>query len=315
VNNCLTDFRNGVQYNLFVRDDLSTYINFMYRGVPFENKVFTGGVSGFIDIFKGNAEYWLTLDRKKGRVDRKKELRALIEDIVQDNSECIYNESESKSAASLLFYAKYGLIFDNQWKNYQICGKSIEEYLEGDSEILLASEETVGFYNEFKEKYIYSCNLAIQYLASVAKREGISCELSYRFDDEFKGNSHSSKVKIYSLTLKNDGLSNRNINFNVIKSELRHPQVTIKRRYIIPCYDNKFLPISLPFDKRPDWVFSVSDFNIWVDSFIFLRCQDNDIDEDLDLIFNYYSQHQSENVSRQDFKDLYMKCWREIGIV
>ncbi|MBK4270884.1 hypothetical protein JJP46_24565, partial [Enterobacter hormaechei] len=84
----MSDYSLGADFSIKINmeDYIFANLTFKYKGVEFDTSFNVKCLVGELDIFKNSAGYWLTIDRKKGRTDRHKEIEEIITYILENHS-------------------------------------------------------------------------------------------------------------------------------------------------------------------------------------------------------------------------------------
>ncbi|HGG8850795.1 TPA: hypothetical protein ACJJ1B_001820 [Enterobacter roggenkampii] len=312
----MTDYELGVDFELYVdiEDDSFSFIDYKYKGVEFSLHRRTFGLGGEIDIFKNNAGYWLTIDRKKGRIDRKYELAKMVDDIIQKHHQYIYNNTVSEVNADFFIYCKTGISHGDKWCDFKINGKTIADYL-FNSKILSSMSYNYGYYHH-KREYVHLESLQMMLLAELHLREKFSLE-----------------VKCHDILSEND--DNHGIQYDFLFTNNKEsifftePSVLIKNfesrenqrsgRTFFPCYKKELMDIAITRKDLPKFIFSHCTFNRWANKFIVTpqssEIKNNiEINTELDLVYQYYKQCGLLMTDESTFKQKYKSVWIELGL-
>ncbi|WP_313824445.1 ATP-binding protein [Leclercia sp.] len=313
-----TDFELGIDFNVYVhvgQDDYS-FINYQYKGVEFEMPRPVMGLSGYIDIFKQNAGYWLTIDRKKGRTDRGRLLRSLLNTISTKHHEYLRNNTVDKVQADYYIYSYGGPSNNSLWKEFKINSKSVKEYLYNKVELIAVG----GRYSYRQNNKIIGVNsLPMMMLSDIVKREKISvCIRNHSISS--KGREKIEDYIGYNFIFTNDELGEFECDPSLIIKEMNDKFNDSLTRKYIPCFAKEYEKISISSKNLPAYISLSGPLVSWNDRYLFSPNNlsndfDFDIEHELDVVFNYYKDNDIVNLPERDFKEKYKECWMNLNLI
>ncbi|HII3253309.1 TPA: hypothetical protein ACY3HW_004885, partial [Enterobacter hormaechei subsp. hoffmannii] len=112
-------------------------LTFKYKGVEFDTSFNVKCLVGELDIFKNSAGYWLTIDRKKGRTDRHKEIEEIITYILENHSSNLRENTKDDKLSDFYLYSVTGKSINYEWKQYEINGIKLEQYISGENDLFV----------------------------------------------------------------------------------------------------------------------------------------------------------------------------------
>lgn len=312
------DYEAGADFNLIVNSDLNSRINFLYKGVIFDSNIISKGVVGSINIFSKDAGYWLMMDRKKGRNDKRHELISMINTIIENNFEFIKEQSPNKSAADFYGFAVLNNNGCTRWEEYSILGGNIGEYLLRGVPLSISSGNPHGA--ELEIPSLDVSETAFDYIIAVRNRLNISCEVKFVKDVEYDIHGRKQKAEIHSLNFINDKKNNISIDVKIIQGELNPKKMGLRGRMVIPLYDKKYEKISIEANDLPLWVSKETAYSELCNKFLFLPFRSErhssfnyEDEKDISLIYDFYARNNLTKIDESKFKSLYQKYWKELG--
>lgn len=303
-----SDYDIEVDYDLYVQLNDNTPPDFLFKGVPFDLKTPYKGISGEINIFSENAGYWLTIDRTKGRTDRIQNLNELYDKLIEKNLSEIRKSSPSPEETDFLFYAKYNNSINGIWKNFILNEQLISSYL-FDGKSLLISDTKSNIKNI---NYLTVDDFVFECLGDIIKREKISFNVSFLREE--KVGIRNFKIGIHEINFFPDGEQNTNIDIKIIEDMLPLMRQN-PGRWVVPCFDKKFKQISLKHSLLPSNVFTAKSYNLWSDDMLVVLRDKNNLNEELDVIYEYYKNVCNRNLPKKIFVEKYKECWRRLGLI
>ncbi|QPI43107.1 MULTISPECIES: ATP-binding protein [Pectobacterium] len=314
----ITDYDMGVDISVAIDIESDSYssIDYKYKGVEFDLPKPIMGLYGEINIFKYDAGYWLTIDRKKGRTDREPELYLLKKEIIEKHSDYLRKNTVDKNQADFLIYAYTGNSVSDNWRDFEIKNIKVSDYLEGRSE-LLSIMDRYPYRNNTNLVSIDS--LQMNLLAEISRRQKVS------IDVDFSSSTRNKKMnknvgQIYNFKFRNDKKSNFKANYGLIKNELSLDRMYAWGRQSIPCYSDDYLDVSISKDMLPNGIYSSSSLNQWVSSHLFspkLSPKEDkiDVEKELDVLYMYYKKLSLLKVDEDEFKRKYLEVWRDLDFI
>ena len=143
----MSDYSLGADFSIKINmeDYIFANLSFKYKGVEFDTSFNVKCLVGELDIFKNSAGYWLTIDRKKGRTDRHKEIEEIITYILENHSSNLRENTKDDKLSDFYLYSVTGKSINYEWKQYEINGIKLEQYISGEND-LFVYEHKYGFY-------------------------------------------------------------------------------------------------------------------------------------------------------------------------
>lgn len=310
----ISDFELGVDCNLHVHVEQNQYsiIEYKYKGVEFDTPRPVMGLSGYIDIFKNNAGYWLTIDRKKGRSDKEEEIFSILESISVKHHDYLRKNTIDEVQADYFIYAKVGVSEFNSWKSFLINKHKVSEFFYDGLDLLAIG----GRYSYHETNELININsLPFSLLSEIAKREKLSVYVK-----QTDTNSDLTRIIGYTFSFKDDGLSNFECEPYLIKRELRDRYDDgIVRKYI-PCYKDYYSNISLSGDMLPGFISPSGPLVKWSDKYVFtpnVSFEDAhfNFEYELDAVYQFYAKKGILVLPEVEFKERYKELWLELSLV
>lgn len=245
-----TDFVNGVDY--FLQVDLESKYKFSvyYKRSKVDAKFISlgmFGVSGTVDLFCDNAGDWVTINRAELKREKCDDLFELIHALVKNNKAQITDNTADKNEAAFFYYSKFGVKDDEMWQEYNINGAPVREYVYSSKPI----DFHVGGINkvnliDFNTSCITLC------LSELCRRLKLSMQFTFNgeYDEDVR---FGGKYYTLSVVLANDEKGSVSIDKELINRMATNKSSDF--RYVVPCYKDDYLDISLPADKLPSWAF------------------------------------------------------------
>lgn len=312
-----TDFELGVDFELFVDIDDNSYsfIDYKYKGVEFASQRKIFGLGGEIDIFKNNAGYWLTIDRKKGRIDRKHELTKIVDEIIQKHHQYIYENTNNKTDADFFIYCKTGVSHGDEWKNYKINNESVLTLL-FENKTLSTVSYTYGYYQR-QRKFIHVESLQMMLLAELYQREKFSLQVQCFELISEEDDNHGIQ---YDFLFTNDKQSTFTCETSVLIRNIETRKNERTGRTFFPCYKKDIMDIAIKRSSLPKFIFSQCTFNRWASDFIVTPQSqaiktDAEMKIELEIVYQYYSKHRLLKLDEFSFKQKYEQVWTELGFI
>ncbi|WKW36610.1 HD domain-containing protein [Enterobacter mori] len=304
-----TDYLYGVDFSLKVGVDILGGLNFKYKGVGFELNNGFSGIVGVINIFNNDAGYWLTIDRKKGRTDRVKELNALIDNVVKNNEEIIRNNTENKALADFFYFSKYDSSCNQLWREYSIAGHTLEEYLYlGET---LSVYKNNSFMINAAMPYIHETR--IELLRRLVKKLEMSIHVELS-PQKFSISEGRFADLTYNISFRNDGKRSFRSSIELIKEEIKiHRRGKFRRSYF-SCFDDKYEDICIGRSYVNSLMVTSSSFFNWFDNVLIGPKEIDWTEQDLNNLLNFYKKKGCLKVTDEKFKELYSALWNELRI-
>jgi hypothetical protein len=277
-----TDFKLGVDFNLYI--DLDDYLvpEFLYKDVQFSGRRYVAGISGFINIFTKNAGHWLTINRKQGRTDRYVELYELEQDIIKKHHEIIRLNSKDKVAADLYIYSRYAVTEDYLWKGFIVNNDVVlSDCLANNIPMCIVERD---YFNSHYDTKLVHNSFVFRLIGQIVKREKISFQTVK--NEIMSISEHDRAYDSHNVIFNADGKGNVEIDPDIIM------RIYNKRersgRTAVPCFNKKYFDISVSINQMPKGVNHYYAYSQWVDNFIFMPIAVDDIENELAIIVNFY---------------------------
>lgn len=314
----ITDYELGMDIDLTIDVEINKYIGitYKYKGVEFDLPKPVYGLTGEIDIFKNNAGYWLTIDRKKGRTDREDELFEIHKKIIDKHSNYLRDNTIDKKQADFLIYAYTGNSISDDWKDFEIEGIPVSGFISGEKELLCANTR----YSYFNDDEIISIDsLQINLLAEIALRQNVSLEITLE-SEKRKGKSKENDSYFYKIKFINNNLSRFNCDVNVLKHGMISERSFSWGRLCVPCYSEDFYDISMLKTELPNNIIYSSPLNKWSKKFILSPKlapgkKDIDVDNDLNMVLDFYETNSLLQIDKGAFKEKYRMIWEALDMI
>lgn len=308
--NLNTDYTNGADYYLEVDLDKLYRSNIYYKDAKIDversNLAYTG-VVGRLNIFRGNANDWITIDRNKLRADRSEALSVLYLDIIKSNRQKIIEATSDKSMADLYYYALHDESNDGIWKNYIICNTSLEEYLNSKKNLLIWGGSYANCSND--DEHI-ELGLKTNCISNVVNKLGYNIHMKSLREDI--SDHYGSQMEYYSFEIefKKSEVTEYSIDPDIIKRWILNNNDSF--RYVIPCFNPKYMKISFPEKFIPKWCFAIP--NNWsFNNFIFIPFKNYEKkNDDVRVIYEYYKKFNLAVEDYQGFEKMYLEAWAEL---
>ncbi|EMN1410608.1 ATP-binding protein [Enterobacter cloacae] len=305
------DFELGVDLNLYVNLSTKRGSQFQYKGVEFLTSAKYYGISGKVNIFKEDAGFWLTIDRKNGRTDRANELNDLLIDVIYKHSENIRKNTKNKEEADFFIYSVTGETDRKLWRRYKINGIEVNDIINGNNSLYVRNSNS---YSLNIMNIVSTGDIVFGCLGEIVCDEKISVMINFMPPEKikkieptfFKTGAHS----LFEFTFSDDNHGKIEIDIEVIKKEIDDTTTTL--RTAIPCFNQKYKRICLMRNDLPQWVNTLSKFQDWVDEYVFLPR--NEKESDCKLIYDFYMKKKLTHLSFDEFSELYLALWDELGI-
>lgn len=311
----ISDYKNGVDLNLFIDLDLKYISTLYYKNSVIElegRKIGFGtiqGVSGAINIFSGDAIDWVTIDRKKLRTDKTQELNTLLSKVILENRNKIISNTPDATSADLFFYAMFELTENNLWRNFKIENIELYKYLDESKEMKIIG----GHRSSLPEDEIgVEFGLITECISNITKELKYSIEVLPIELKEYNKNGWDSKYFVSKFKFSNDKENKQKIDISLIKKWLEHKDDSY--RMVIPCYDEKYNEISITCNNLPKWMFSCCSNWNFVKYLVLPFKNSENVDDDIDVVYDYFIKSELTRLDKKTFKKLHLDMWNEIGL-
>ncbi|HGG8799391.1 TPA: hypothetical protein ACJJY4_000524, partial [Enterobacter hormaechei subsp. hoffmannii] len=318
----MSDYSLGADFSIKINmeDYIFANLTFKYKGVEFDTSFNVKCLVGELDIFKNSAGYWLTIDRKKGRTDRHKEIEEIITYILENHSSNLRENTKDDKLSDFYLYSVTGKSINYEWKQYEINGIKLEQYISGEND-LFVYEHKYGFLYNTKFNDI-DLNV-MQILSGIFKKESLSLVV-----EEYYGDLPFDESESYDeddgigfiFKFKNDGLKTFTCPSALLRKEIELNVSEPPTRRLIPCYNEYYSDISICEGDIPLNINVGSSFNRWVDKFMFTPMisspsSEFDLEQQLSLLLNFYISLNILSCTEDSFKAKYKECWLELGFI
>ncbi|HDR2373098.1 TPA: ATP-binding protein [Enterobacter asburiae] len=321
----LSDYVLGIDFNLKIDLDADNYPPLIYRfkGVEFDTRQPIEGLVGEIDIFRENAGYWLTIDRKQGRTDKYDEIYKIFKLILTKHSDYLRLNTNDDKLSDFYLYSKTSISKNGLWKYYEIKKNTVDSYFYG-GERLYVYENKYSYIPDPKFNDIDMVEMRL--LSDIFRNESLSlaveiCDEKLNFDnaDYFDDETEKNSL-VFSFTFSNDNNARFYCPATLLQEEIKLNKKDKQNRTYIPCYDEIYNNISITRDNLPKFIYAGSSFNRWAYSFIFTPQYPYDIEnfnleEELSRVYCYYLDLGLVVIPEDDFKDKYRQCWEELSLI
>lgn len=326
----IMDINSGLDFSLkiILKDRPISYLS--YKGMECESRIEIPGVFGEFNLFSKDAQYWLTIDRKKILHSRYDELQKSISEAIGRHHKIIYDRSKNKPETA--FYLNYIHNCQYQdWKDYIIYnniiynGKSynnitLNDVLLGKIPLYILPFFTTLEFKHDHDYYIMAYTLLFELLGILVKKE--KKQFAFKADENVKlhdilYDKSNTESLVYTVNFTE---SDQLIDLKIIKNVLQrckdnyYPYL----RNIIPCYKLNYREISISTKNIPSGCNKLTSLDPWFDDFLFLpTAKEKTLSQELDIIFNFYKSKKilKNNLSEDDFKRMYKDMWYEIGMI
>ncbi|WP_313625780.1 hypothetical protein [Kosakonia sp.] len=302
-----TDFTNGMDFALRVDLESKYTSSVYYKRSKIEAKFLTSGlsgVSGVVDLFCDNAGDWVTINRAELKREKLGDLLDLINLVVKENRVHITNNTDDKSEAAFFYYSRFDIKNDNLWQDYVINGIPVKDYF--------FSEKPIGFHvGGLRNKNLIDFN---SYLTVCLAELCVRLKYSVRFiftGEHEEDVRYGGKYHTFNVILNDDGKENISVDKALIKKGLNSKSRQL--RYVIPCYHEDYLDISLPVDKVPLWAFNM--LHPWAFNKFLVAPRDDVFGsrlEDARGVYKYYKDHDVTVLDVDVFVRKYMDMWEDM---
>lgn len=305
-----TDFKRGVDFILQVDLKGEYSVDVFYKNRKLETKgILLGhvGVSGCIDVFSGSADEWVTINRVELKRERNEDLFYLLHEVVKNNKNVIFKNTKDKSEASFYYHSQFNDTSDDLWKNYIINGMPVNDYVTGKEPLKFR----VGGARFKYDSIAFGVNVITRCVSKLARNHHLSA--CFRFlEDVEDATPFKNSYFTFQVLLTEKSIQSESVDKVLIKK--LYGASSKRYRYIIPCYNEKFIGISMKKDDAPLWVFDL--FQPW-DFERYLVMPANSIEnrqEDARIIYDYYKTHELTGLDLNSFTHEYMSMWEDLGV-
>ncbi|MEM5357298.1 HD domain-containing protein [Enterobacter kobei] len=314
----ISDYDLGIDCNVYIDVWDSDLFTFKYKGVEFrtDSGNYQHGLSGEIDIFSNSAGYWLTIDRKKGRSDRVKDLTNIVNSFVRKHYNYLRENTEDQNEADFYIFAEVGITVDDQWKHFQINGIELNQYIYEQKQLKAFGEQ---YDYTGKSRVVDIDGLVMQLLSKIIIANKISVSVSLG-DSSITNKNKRQGIIDYRIDFKSDNLGEFVCAENLLLLEFDiHQHARMGRQYF-PCFEGCYLDISIEKEWLPVFIDSASPLNMFSNKFLFtpqgeLDIGEIDVENELEIIYGYYVELNLTNLNEVEFKEKYRMLWERLKLI
>ncbi|WMT15380.1 HD domain-containing protein [Serratia fonticola] len=311
-----TDYESGADYQLRVDLSKSYRTKVYYKDAIIDIErlnLAELGVVGGVNIFKGNASEWVTIDRKKLRADRSDDLESLYISIIKSNRLNIINSTPDKSEGDFYYFAYHNETSEGIWRKYVVASNPLDEYLTSAKKLVVIGGQ---FSNVSKDDGSVSLGIKTDCISRIVNRLGYVVKMNYICGDV--KDYHGGKLSYYQFEVEfcKSESTEYHVDPELIKAWIpKNTKDNWPYRYAVPCFSPDYKDISLPMELIPKWSFIV--VRSWsFNYFIFLPFNGYDnISEDVKAIYEYYKKNNHTDMNYSDFESKYFEVWTKIGVM
>lgn len=314
----VADYDLGIDCNVYIDVWDSGLFSFKYKGVEFrsEGVVYQHGLSGEIDIFSNSAGYWLTIDRKKGRSDRGKELTNITASFVRQHHHYLRENTKDKYEADFYLFAEVGITVDEQWKKFQINDVELKQYIYEQRELKAFGEE---YYYSDENRIVDIDGLAMELLSKIIIANKVSVSVGLGVTT-IKNKNKRPGIIDYRINFTPDNHCEFICSIDLILLEFEIYQSVRMGRQYFPCFESKYVDISIKKDNLPVFIDSASPLNKFSSNFLFtpqgeINVDDIDVENELEIIYGYYYEFGLTILNERDFKEKYRELWERLCLI
>lgn len=338
----IMDINSGIDFSLEIKLEHNKDSFFYYKGMKCNNFINVPGIYGDFNLFSKDAQYWLTMNRKKILHTRYDELLNSISEAIGRQHEIIYKSSDNKPETALYLNYIHNCHYQD-WKDYLICGKlKLENVLISEAPLNILPYDATGRIKSDCGVFISTGSFLFELLGILVKKE----EREFFFESNKIINAEDiiwggigEDILSYTVTFKK---SEQLIDLDIIKYEVKsfwhnyycyirnaipflyHRDISCfpySRRFI-PCYKLSYRKISISKKNIPSMCLEFTNLGPWFDDFLFLpmakpKEEERTINQELNIIYDFYKSQKivKDNLSEDDFKRMYKDMWYEIGMI
>ena len=312
----IVDTDCGLEYYLefhkyYCRGDL------YYRGRKTENHFSFYYLRIIGNILSGNADEYLTLDRKRFHQEGSGKIISMIEKSLINNKKMILQKIQNKNEASLYYFLN-DKIDNDDWKNIQLSDYKINDLIMPNSILFIAPDyhEKKAIFLEEKRiitnensdvetlnRVLYKLKRGVKIINIIAKEYTV---------DYYPGN-HKTDVYEIEIMENNEAsyISDEAIKYIALKGLWDE-----RTRYWLPCGMNQYNEIALNIEwcKKYSWMDDLIYFTAFFPKGIILRSTHLTLDEDINTLISTIKKEKkqtgisiSENTIRQSLEEFYKK--------
>ena len=288
-----------------------------YRGRKTESHFILTYARIIGNILAGNADEYLTLDRKKFHQEGYDKVIAMLEKSLAKNKKEILQKIQNKNEASL-YYFLHDEINNCDWKNITLSGYKISEIINPASIFFIAPN-----YHERKaicideKRIITNEDSDFETLVRVLYKSGLGIKIINITEKEYTVDYSPGNYKtdVYEIEIMENKEASY-ISDEAIKYLASDGLLDIRTRYWLPCGINQYNEIALNMEccKKYLWMNALTPFSAFFSNGIILQSTHLSFADDINTLVSVIKKEKeqagitiAENIIRQSLETFYEK--------